>query len=275
MSVNSVGLKDGGELVDGLARSRSSSVSGRDRPLACAVRRIASVTVLGWNSASSTVHSRSRSSRDPPRPPRRWRSSEPLLLGDRVGAQLDRRDGFEEGVQRSAERAGLLPGDDRDRRRIAELRRGGTGLGRRVARRLLRGDDRGDRRGSRGDDPATRAIAVAPRLRPLGLPAYSDCDRSEVVGVFARQGADPREAPDVHAGTRGAVGRSAARGPPWWARQTRWSYSLRALRKHVKTDCAIGCARGASIPRASAHPYMTADGDLCYIFSTRAEESRH
>jgi len=88
-----------------------------------------------------------------------------LLLGDPSG-ELDRGDGFEDSVQRSAERAGLLPGDDRDRRRIPELRCGGTGLRRRGTTFLLRADDPGDRRRL----PAMIRDSlddVAPRLWPL------------------------------------------------------------------------------------------------------------
>src|SRR5579862_3514195 len=48
-------------------------------------------------------------------------------------SELDRRDGLEQRVQWSAQQTGLLAGDDGDRSRIREFRRGGSRRGRRTA----------------------------------------------------------------------------------------------------------------------------------------------
>ena len=72
--------------------------------------------------------------------------------------ELDGGDGLEQGVERAAERARLLAGDDRDGARVGQLRGRRARFGRRAAALLLRGEHGGDLRGGARDAPATRAI---------------------------------------------------------------------------------------------------------------------
>ena len=68
-----------------------------------------------------------------------------VVVGHLIG-KLDRRERFEQRVQRTAEQARLLAGHDGHRSRIREPLSGVEGAGRRLAATLLRRDDAGDRR---------------------------------------------------------------------------------------------------------------------------------
>ena len=91
-----------------------------------------------------------------------------VLVAHALG-EADRGDRLQQREERSAEEAGLLPGDDGDRSRVAQLLGGGEGGRRRAATALLRGDDVGDaRRASRGWRCA-RAIASRQAVRIRGI----------------------------------------------------------------------------------------------------------
>src|SRR5262249_61800527 len=94
-------------------------------------------------------------------PEERNRGSALLALGP--ARELKRADRLEQRIERSAEGAGLLAGDDRDRSRIGETPGGGAGRGGRAALLLLRPDDLGD-----ADAIARLRLRAADGVAPRG-----------------------------------------------------------------------------------------------------------
>ena len=128
-----------------------------------------------------------------------------VLLEAQALGQLDRRQRLDQRVQRPAEQPGLLAGDHGHRLRVAQLRRGGHGLGGRAAPALL------------GLQNVRDGCAVArPALRPLDRVApcrrFSRVAREElrhprvVVRVVRRQTVNPGKSADVEGKPCGRTG---------------------------------------------------------------------
>ena len=133
-------------------------------------------------------------------PCRCWPCSWLLHLGAalrRTARQLNRADGFQDGVERTAEHPGLLAGDDGNGVGIGEESGSGPcGFGG-VAAALLRGD------GLRHVIAMARVRSdagadLAPRVGRLRIAGVERGHAGEVRRVFAGQRAHPREPPHVH-----------------------------------------------------------------------------
>jgi hypothetical protein len=118
------------------------------------------------------------------------------VLGCDAGGELDRRDGFEQREERTAEESGLLAGDDGDGARIAQARRGlFGGFGRSAGAEL--------RHSRAGHLIALPRMSLcprdcgAPRLRRGRASGEERLDAWKVPGVLAREPPDPREPPHV------------------------------------------------------------------------------
>jgi len=123
--------------------------------------------------------------------------------------ELQRGERLQQREQRTAENAGLLTCEYRDRRGIGQARGGGARAGRRVPLFLLCRED--------GSDP--RAIArvllcpldgLAPRLAIHRVARVESLDLLEVVRVVAGERPNPREAADIE--PRGLQAASRAGG---------------------------------------------------------------
>jgi hypothetical protein len=103
---------------------------------------------------------------------------------------------LEQGEERSAEKSGLLPGDDGDRLRIAQLRGGGDGIRRSAATALLRLKDVGN-----GVAIPWMALGpcdcVAPRGGVGGIAGKKLGDAGVIERVIGRQSPNPRKPADV------------------------------------------------------------------------------
>jgi hypothetical protein len=105
---------------------------------------------------------------------------------------------LEQRVHRPAERAGLLAGDDGDRRGIGQAGGGRARRGRGAALVLLAGDEIRDARAV-ARVLLSPAHGVAPRRAVQRIPRVQSFDLFEVVRVVSRERPDPREAADVDA----------------------------------------------------------------------------
>ena len=92
-----------------------------------------------------------------------------LVLPRHLVGELERRQGFEQREQRTAEETRLLSGQDRDRLRIGEMRRRFDRPGRRLPPLLLSRDDRRDLGRWRGC-ACVRASTAAQSARSEGSP---------------------------------------------------------------------------------------------------------